>query len=152
MVTVVILIARSFKQHAIFTSDSLLIEPRTWNCSADLSVAMLLGRSLKAAIKSAFGVEYSKTIRDKMKGKYWPDSFTREQQEEIRNYCLADAAWCWRLWQRYSQEWPFEEEEFARIIRTRCAQGVMIDQVALENGIARMQEAGPGRRFRSPTG
>lgn len=116
------------------------IEPRSWDCTADLSVAMLLGRSLKAALKSAFGIEYSKSIRDKMKGKYWPDSFTPDQQQEIRNYCFEDTRWCWRLWRAYSDQWPLPEREFARIIRTRCAQGVTVDQAALENGIARMQE------------
>lgn len=116
------------------------IVPRAWCCSADLAAYCLLGRSLTEAVRNAFGVEVPKTVRDSSIGKIWPDSFSPEQQEEFRHYCLSDARWCHQLWQRYAGDWPPAEREFADLIRRRANNGVMIDQPALTQALIRLQE------------
>lgn len=116
------------------------IASRAWHCSADLSAYSLLGRKLSEAIKNAFGVELKKTVRDSAKGKTWPDSFTPEQQEDFRRYNLDDARWCYRLWEKYADDWPPEEREFADLIRMRANGGVAIDLNTLEESLAKLQE------------
>jgi hypothetical protein len=116
------------------------IEPALWHCSADLAAYCGLGRSLKSAVKNAFGVDLTKTVRDKAKGKTWRQDFTAEQQADFRKYCLADAKWSYQLWRKYSGDWPAEEQTFAAIIRRRANQGVAIDQAALAAGLERLEE------------
>lgn len=116
------------------------ISPQAWHCSADLAAYSLLGRSLAEAAKNAFGLKLPKTVRDSAKGKIWPDSFTLEQQEEFRRYCLEDSRLCHNLWLKYADDWPIKEREFADIIRHRANLGVAIDLSGLEEALARLQE------------
>jgi DNA polymerase I-like protein with 3'-5' exonuclease and polymerase domains len=116
------------------------IGPISWSCSADLSAFCLLGRSLESAVKNAYGITLSKSVRAKAKNKKWPTDFTPEQREEFQAYCLADSRWCYRLWTDYSPHWPAEERAFSQIIRKRCAGGVRIDQALLGQYLERLTQ------------
>src|SRR4029077_8335490 len=110
-----------------------------FNCSADLSAYQLFGRKLKSAVKAAYGVDLSKSIRERAKNKRWPQDFKPAQQEDFKRYCLEDDKYSYRLWHDFSPSWPAEERAFAEIIRTRANQGVAIDQEALAIGLERLE-------------
>src|SRR5262252_8825612 len=82
------------------------IIPRDLNppfeCSADLSAYCLLGRKLKDAVKNAYGVELSKSIRERAKNKRWPLDFKPAYQEDFKRYCLEDSRYAHRLWTDFS--------------------------------------------------
>ena len=115
------------------------VAPSRWHCSADLSAYSLLGRALATAVQNAFGVRLPKTVRDKAKGKRWPGDFTPEEQHEFFEYCLADSAWCYQLWEKYAPLWPPEERLFSDLVRMRANQGVTVDRLLLEETIAKLQ-------------
>lgn len=104
--------------------------PKTWSCTADLSAYCQLGRSLADAAKHGLGVTVSKQLRQRVKNKRFED-LKPAFQEDFKRYCLSDSELSWRLWDKYSDQWPEEEREFARIIRTRCGEGVWINQQLL---------------------
>lgn len=106
------------------------IEPILWSCSADLSAYCLLGRSLKDAAKHGLSLEMSKVLRQRIKNKRFSD-LKPAFREDFKRYCLDDARNCWLLWEKYSPQWPEEEQEFAQIIRKRCREGVRIDLAKL---------------------
>ena len=116
-----------------------LVAPRIWHCTADLSTYSLLGRSLAVAVENGFGVKLPKTVRDQAKGRKWPDDFTLEQREEFKQYCLGDSIWCFKLWEKYAEDWPIPERIFADIVRRRANAGVAIDSSLLEETIAKLQ-------------
>jgi DNA polymerase len=126
------------------------VSPRAWHCSADLAAYSLLGRKLNEAVKNAFGVELKKTVRDSAKGKKWPESFSPEQQEDFRRYCLEDARWCFKIWDKYAEDWPDAEREFADIIRLRANNGVAIDLITLEESLTKLQEVRDSAEDRIP--
>lgn len=102
------------------------IAPR-WQCSADLSAYMFLGRALKDAVASAYQIELPKEIRNLSRNKKWPEDFSSARQLAYKEYCLTDARFSYQLWTDYHQQWPPEEQKFAEITRLRCARGVTID-------------------------
>ena len=54
------------------------------------------------------------------------DSITK-MQEDFKKYCLDDAEWCYRLWEKWNELWPAEEQEFSQIIRARSLAGIAVD-------------------------
>ena len=88
------------------------LSPR-WNCSADLSAHMLLGRSLGYAVRAAYGVVLPKEVRTRAKNKRWED-FTPDKREEFAAYCRTDALYSYRLWTDYHEQWPAKKENLRR--------------------------------------
>lgn len=105
--------------------------PSRWDCTADLSAFVGVGRKLGEAVQNSFGVEVPKTIRTRAGNRHWPDDFNVKMQSDFREYCLADAQWCYKLWEKWHDAWLPEEREFADIIRMRSHLGIAIDQVKL---------------------
>lgn len=107
------------------------IIPARWDCTADLSAFVGVGRKLEEAVKNSFGHEISKTIRNRAKNRVWPHGFNPKMQNDFRTYCLADAKWCHDLWMKWHDSWLPEEREFADIVRMRGHLGISIDQEKL---------------------
>ena len=101
--------------------------PSKWSCSADLSSFCGIGRKLVEAVKNSFGVEISKSIRNRAGNRVWPHGFNSKMQADFKEYCLEDARWCYKLWEKWSDSWIPEEEEFADIVRMRSALGINVD-------------------------
>ena len=70
------------------------IAPTKWNCSADLSAFVGVGRKLSEAVKNSFGVEISKSIRQRAGNRRWPNDFNEKMRKDFHEYCLADSRWC----------------------------------------------------------
>ena len=107
------------------------IAPAKWNCSADLSAFVGVGRKLSEAVLNSFGVEISKSIRQRAGNRVWPDGFNEKMRKDFHEYCLADSRWCYELWAKWHHLWLPEEQDFAQIIRKRSLEGIAIDQEKL---------------------
>ena len=108
------------------------IRPASWDCTADLSAYVGVGRKLEEAVQNSFGETISKSIRDRAGNRHWPNDFNPKMQEDFKTYCLADAQWCYKLWEKWHEAWLPEEREFARLIRMRNFQGIAVDQAKLD--------------------
>jgi hypothetical protein len=105
--------------------------PSRWSCTADLSAFVGVGRKLSEAVKNSFGVEISKSIRNRAGNRVWPHGFNAKMQADFKEYCLADAKWCYELWMKWHDSWLSEEREFADIVRMRSHEGIHVDQAKL---------------------
>lgn len=105
--------------------------PSRWNCTADLSAFVGVGRKLSEAVKNSFGIEISKSIRQRAGNRHWPEDFNPKMREDFKEYCLADARWCYKLWEKWHGLWLPEEREFADIIRMRSHRGITVDSEKL---------------------
>ena len=105
--------------------------PSEWDCTADLSAYAGVGRKLNEAVKNSFGEDLSKSIRNRAGNRHWPEDFNPGMQEDFHRYCLMDAKWCYRLWEKWSSQWPEKEIRFSRILRARGLEGVTLDLEAL---------------------
>ena len=107
------------------------IAPTRWNCSADLSAFVGVGRKLSEAVKNSFGVEISKSIRQRAGNRAWPDGFNEKMRKDFHEYCLEDSRWCYELWAKWHHLWLPEEQDFAQIIRKRSLEGIAVDREKL---------------------
>ena len=71
------------------------IAPARWDCTADLSAFVGVGRKLEEAVKNSFGHDISKSIRNRAGNRVWPHGFNAKMQADFKEYCLADAKWCY---------------------------------------------------------
>lgn len=126
--------AAAFAKGQIPSLDTFCLDDGEWDCTADMCSYFGLGRSLKDCVKSKYGQEISKSARDKAKGKRWPEDFSPEDRDEMMAYALADAQWCWKLWNDLGAAWPVKEVELSRVTRKRCLEGVCVDLAALVHG------------------
>src|SRR4029077_2549132 len=51
------------------------ITPARWDCTADLSAFVGVGRKLEEAVRNSFGAEISKSIRNRAGNRVWPHGF-----------------------------------------------------------------------------
>ena len=100
--------------------------PSEWHDTADLVVYLGCPRSLKNASAVLFGIEMSKDVRDKMKGKPW-NSMTPEFQQEVMAYALKDSELCLRIWTEHSAKWPEWERQLSLHTRAMCWRGMPVD-------------------------
>lgn len=107
-------------------------------CSADLCAFVGLPRSLAGAVSAAYGVELSKSVRDKMKGKM-PEDLTAEEQADLRKYALDDAKWCLKLWMDFSPKWPKEERDVSLMTREMGWGGLPLNQEKVEEAKLNLQ-------------
>lgn len=111
-----------------------------WHDTADLVAFLGIPRSLKSAVSILLGVELDKDTRDKMKGRKWLD-MTPEFKAEVERYALADAEYCLRIWQEFSQYWPEKERQISRMTREMAYRGVPLDKAALESAKEKLEVA-----------
>lgn len=101
-------------------------QPSEWHDTADLVVYLGCPRSLKNASAVLFGIEMSKDVRDKMKGKPW-NTMTPEFQQEVMAYALKDSELCLRIWKEHSAKWPEWERQLSLHTRAMCWRGLPVD-------------------------
>lgn len=112
----------------------------TIHCTADMCVYLQLPRSLKGAVFATYGDELSKDVRDGLKGKYWDDIVADGTAEEVLEYALDDARWCWYLWEHQSDKWNDKERALSKLTREMGYEGVSINVQALEDGIETLRK------------
>ena len=105
-----------------------------WQCTADLSAFLGLGRSLKDAAKHGLGVEVSKTVRKDMMGKRWAELDADTRASWIA-YAGEDARLSYQLWKQYSEKWPASERAMALLERSAGWRGVTVDKDLVQENI-----------------
>ena len=111
-----------------------------WHCTANLTSFICNRRSLQESVEHLFGHRVSKDYRGVADGKHWPQDYTKEEQEQVLAAGRSDALWCWRLWEKYSPQWPQVERELSRITIDQGMRGVQIDRAKLDEYIWQTHE------------
>lgn len=106
----------------------------TWDCTADLVSFLGCPRSLKESVATLYGLQLQKETRDKAKGLTYAAMVEQGMAEELCNYCLHDAQWCYKLWVDHSAKWPEEERRLSRLTREMGDRGVAVDAALLRDG------------------
>ena len=115
------------------------INYKAWHCTADMSAYICNRRSLADAIFYAFGESVSKEMRNYMKGKSWADAQQEGKAEQLLQYARDDAMHCWRLWDKWSGQWPEWERELSLLTRRQGRAGVHIHEERLKQGILTLE-------------
>lgn len=110
-----------------------------WDCTANLSSYLCGDRALSTAVKTLFGVTLSKQVRNDAKGKTWDDMLRDGSAQSMLDYAADDAVWCWKLWDKFSDQWPEHERQLSRLTINQGRRGVAIDVEKLAAGIHTMQ-------------
>lgn len=113
-----------------------------WHCSSNLG-AYLCGsaRSLKDVAKKLLGVDLSKDVRDRAKGKRWDEMVSEGWSEEMLKYARRDALLCWQIWDRFSGRMPDWEHRLSDLTIERSEHGLHINRPLLETYIQALQQA-----------
>ena len=107
--------------------------------SADLAAYCCIPRGLKNAAFAMWGKVVNKDIRDKsMKDKAWND-MPEDLRQEVRDYALEDARLTMRLWEELSPKWPDEERLISKLAREWAAEGIHVDQDAMNKAVAHLK-------------
>lgn len=106
-----------------------------WHCSANLTAYLCNRRALDHAVEYLFGVKISKAARSDANGKRWPADFSPEEQSEMLRYARDDSNWCWRIWDKFSSQWPEHERRLSDLTIRQGMRGVQIDRVLLDEYI-----------------
>lgn len=109
-------------------------------CTADMASYLGSPRSLAGACEHLFGLEVSKDVRDKMKGKRF-DTLSDEMKREVEKYALTDSELCLRLWREHGYRWPEWERKLSLLTRRMGQRGVMVDRLLVEQYIGDLSRA-----------
>ena len=115
------------------------IDSKAWHCTSDLSAYVCNRRSLAHAVQHLFDVSLSKDMRDWMKGRTWEDAVREGKAEELLQYARDDAAWCWKIWDKCSHQWPEWEREVSYLTRIQGRLGVHIHEERLNKAIKALE-------------
>ena len=74
--------------------------PADWCCVSNMSRYLFNVGSLKDAVKRGLGIDISKGVRNRAKGKHYRDMVAEGWAEDMIRYALADAQHCYDLWQK----------------------------------------------------
>ena len=110
-----------------------------WHCSADMCVAQQYPRPLDMAVKSVFGHELPKEMRDWMRGKTWDDAVAHDKAKDLQLYALEDSRWAWKLWKKLSETWSEPERRLSRMTREMAWEGMPVDEAMLEDYIDKLE-------------
>jgi hypothetical protein len=105
------------------------------HCSANLTSYLCNRRSLDQSVEFLFKTRISKAVRSDAKGKRWPHDFSEEEQKAMLDYARADAHWCWRIWEEFSDQWPEIERGLSRITIEQGTRGIQVDTERLNSYI-----------------
>lgn len=108
------------------------IEIAEWQCTANLAVFTCNRRSLQDSVEHLFGHRVSKEYRGVTDSKQWPKDYTEAEQKQVLEAGRSDALWCWRLWDKFSPQWPAVERRLANLTVEQGMRGVQIDREKLD--------------------
>ena len=110
------------------------------NCTANLTSYLCNRRALQDAVEHLFQHRVSKDYRGVADGKHWPKDYSAEEQEQVLAAGRSDALWCWKLWDKFSPQWPEVERELSRMTVDQGMYGVAIDLDKLNDYIWQTHE------------
>jgi DNA polymerase I-like protein with 3'-5' exonuclease and polymerase domains len=103
-----------------------------WHCTANLTSYLCNRRSLSESVEHLFKVKLDKSARGEANNKHWPQDFSEAEQATLLKYAKDDALWCWKLWDKFSPQWPMHERRLSNLTIEQGRRGVQIN-VALLN-------------------
>jgi hypothetical protein len=116
------------------------LDTPSWYCTADLTSYLCNRRALQQAVEHLFGVRVSKEYRDVADGKNWPQDYSEAEREQIMAAGRSDALWCWKLWDKFSPQFPELERRLSVMTREQGMRGVQIDTGKLNDYIWQSHE------------
>jgi len=117
-----------------------LIQRRAWHCTANMTAYLCNRRALADAVEHLFKVKLDKSARSDANNKRWPKDFSADEQARMLKYAKGDALWCWKLWDKFSAQWPEHEREASNLTIEQAMRGVQIDTALLSQYIMRAHE------------
>ena len=115
-------------------------KPVTWDCTANLSVAVGAPRNLLGASRELLGRTIDKDPRDKMHSKKWSDVENTEFGKEVLEYARQDAKACLGIYEKFSGDMLPVESELSRHTIDMGWRGIQVDQDAVAAGIKALQK------------
>lgn len=103
-----------------------------WHCTANLTSFLCNRRSLQESVEHLFKHRVSKDYRGVTDGRHWPGDFSPAERNQIEEAGRSDALWCWRIWEKFSPQWSYTEQELSRITINQGMRGVCIDREKLD--------------------
>jgi hypothetical protein len=107
--------------------------PAAYHCTANLTAYTCNRRALKDAVEHLFKTQVDKGYRGVAEGKQWPQGYTAEEREQVLAAGRSDATWAWRLWNKYSPQWPELERRLSSLTIEQGKRGVQIDTEKLDS-------------------
>lgn len=108
------------------------LNPAAYHCTANLTAYTCNRRALKDAVEHLFKTQVDKGYRGVAEGKQWPQDYTAEEREQVLAAGRSDATWAWRLWDKYSSQWPEIERRLSCLTIDQGKRGVQIDTEKLD--------------------
>jgi hypothetical protein len=111
-----------------------------WECTANLSSYLCNRRALDKAIEFLFGVKLDKSARTEADGKHWPNDFSEDERAKMLRYAPADALWCWKIWSKYSSQWPELERRLSNLTIDQGMRGIQLNASLLDEYLIQTHE------------
>ncbi len=114
--------------------QTLDVMPSAWYCTAALCAYLQLPRDLAGAVREVFGVEISKAVRKKSKGKDARQGSLNlcGEADELNDYAAGDAEWCMALWNELEGQWPAHERRLFELTSAMGRNGLPVDWTGVE--------------------
>ena len=103
------------------------VQPKRWVDTADMAAYLKVMRNLASASEILLGKKLDKSMRDKMKGVTADEAKQRGWWPELLKYGGSDALHSRLLWEKYSDQWPLDEQRLSEINRYRGWRGIRIN-------------------------
>lgn len=111
-----------------------------WHCAADLTSYICNLRSLDQSVEFLLGEHVSKEARATADHKKWPNDFTAEERDRMIKYARRDPWYTWRLWDKYSPQWPEWERRLSDLTIHQKQRGVQINRGLLDRYLMQSHE------------
>lgn len=115
------------------------VDPGSWDCTANLSVAMGAPRNLVGASRELLGRTIDKDPRDKMLGKKWSDVENTEFAKGVLEYARSDAKACYEIYEKFNEQMLSDEKELSRHTVSMGWVGFNVDTEAVSRGVKALQ-------------
>lgn len=116
------------------------VRPADFNCTANMAVYFSAPRNLAGAAQELLDTAVSKDMRSWMKGRTWEEAVREGKAEALMDYGLRDSVICYRLWEKYSPQWPEFEQWLSHHSIMIGWRGVATDMEMLESSINTLQK------------
>lgn len=116
------------------------LNPSAWHCTANLTSYLCNRRSLQESVERLFNHRVSKDYRGVADGKQWPRDFSEAEQKQVIDAGRSDALWCWKLWDKFSDQWPEIERRLSTMTIDQGMRGVQIDVAKLDTYLVQAHE------------
>lgn len=115
------------------------VKPASWDCTANLSVAVGAPRNLAGASRELLGKQIDKNPRDKMHSKRWEDVQNTEFGKEVLEYAREDSKACLEIYNQYNACMLPVERELSRHTIEMGWKGIKVDAKAVKDAIKTLQ-------------